>query len=138
MDGYGVQRYSDKFLQLASKLKWNLNSESTTYQFKLGLEPWLAKLVAISESNLAESSREQLSLDKLISIALRYESNKYILNTDHTKYKHKHTLCYHCGKPGHKIAECKKKLHENKFLSVNKNEKKKRECYISKVRDENR
>ena len=49
MDNSGVQRYSDQFIRLATRLNWDLSHELAIYQFKLGLPGWLNKQLTTAE-----------------------------------------------------------------------------------------
>ena len=46
-----AQRYVDHFKLLAMKLKWNLQEETTIYQFKTGLLWWILTQLLTAESN---------------------------------------------------------------------------------------
>ena len=40
MDSLGVQRYSDRFIRLATRLGWNPEGETAICQYKKGLPEW--------------------------------------------------------------------------------------------------
>ena len=70
MDNSGVQRYSDQFIWLATRLNWDLSHELAIYQFKLGLPGWLNKQLTTAEVARGSS----LPVEELAKMALQIEA----------------------------------------------------------------
>jgi hypothetical protein len=84
----GVQRYSDQFINLAHKLKWQLNDEAVIYQFKLGLTRSLIQQLSTVEANhilnqeLSGIDASTVPVNILIKMAIRIEANDRIVKRD--------------------------------------------------------
>ena len=49
----GVQRYTDQFVKLASRLGWDLSSETAVFQYKQGLPDWMLNSVSTAEAGIS-------------------------------------------------------------------------------------
>lgn len=81
----GAQRYSDKFLKLARRLRWNLDDEMVIYQYKLGLPRILIRQLSVAESNYLLTRETQAAQDVrpidveiLSKLVMRIEANEKI------------------------------------------------------------
>jgi len=83
MDGDGVQRYSDRFIQLATRVGWNLNDRTAVYQFKKGLPNWLLCQLATAEATL----HGEVSVEMLAKIALQIEVTDQQIQHQSRKYE---------------------------------------------------
>ena len=94
MGSEGVQRYSDQFIKLASRLAWSLTDENTIYHYKRGLVPWMLDQLTAVEANhlltqemtssqVGNNVNKAMSVDMLMKMALRIEANRSIQHSRH-------------------------------------------------------
>jgi hypothetical protein len=76
MNSEGVQMYSDKFIRLATRVGWNLQSDLATHQYKKGLPSWLLQQLSSAEAALLCKNKELLSVVELVDMAIRIEANQ--------------------------------------------------------------
>ncbi len=140
-----IQKYSDKFVDLAIKLGWNFEEPTTLWQYKSGLPVAIRAQI----SGLSSVGRRHLVLRDLIEMALSVEADLNLdvdwkkmnatisseVKSDRKKYSIdlKEKKCYYCGKTGHIAENCMKKKRE-KFLKEGK-DKKEDESKESKNKD---
>lgn len=98
VDNEGVQKYSDKFLELAKKLEWNLEADYALNQYKCGLPSTLLSQVTVTESsfkraNYRSNVNYKVSVKDLIQFALDAQATEEIIklsNYDSKRFQNQH------------------------------------------------
>ena len=106
MDTSGVQRYSDQFLRLLTRLGWSPTSEEAIHYYKQGLPEWLEDQLSIAEV----AGNEALSVKDLAKKALHLEAirKQRKVGKEGERSLHKSQgRCFKCGELGHRAFECR-------------------------------
>src|SRR5271166_2576014 len=78
----GVQRYTDQFVKLARRIRWDLDGEVAIYQYKKGLPNWLIDSLTASKAAMVN----QPGVSQLSIIALKIEANRRVKVVEKTPY----------------------------------------------------
>ena len=111
MEGSGVQRYTDQFIRLAQRLKWDLKGEVAVYQYKQGLPEWIADRISTAEAAVVLTGERKAGVEDLGRMALFIEASKKTSKEapkwkDAFKPRSRSVQCNYCHKEGHLEADC--------------------------------
>ena len=71
-----MQRYTDQFIRLAHRLKWELNSSTAIYQYKQGLSNWVLERITAAEAAALATTGNKPDVEILGKMALSIEANR--------------------------------------------------------------
>ena len=124
VDGSGVQRYTDQFVRLVQRLRWDLYGEVAIYQYKQGLPEWIADRISTAEAAAVmtsprrfggEVSSHRTGVEALGRMALSIEASRRVQRepirwkeTFKNGPKPASTVqCPYCHNFGHAEAACR-------------------------------
>ena len=118
VDNTGVQRYTDQFVRLAHRLKWELNSSTAIYQYKRGLSDWILEGITATEAAALTTTGNKPDVKILGKMALSIEANRRKKSFDNSnkfsKNNKKIIQCGYCNKFGHTDQDCRMKIQDKK------------------------
>ena len=118
VDSTGVQRYTDQFVRLAHRLKWELNSSTAIYQYKQGLSDWILEGITAAEAATLATTGSKPDVEILGKMALSIEANRRKKSSEnsnkYSKNDRKIPQCGYCDKFGHTERDCRLKLQDKK------------------------
>jgi hypothetical protein len=109
MDNTGVQRYTDQFIRLASRLGWDLDGDVAIYQYKSGLATWILNALTAAEAAAISSSMKSPGVSKLGTMALKIKANHRETHTLRER-SHGEVKCFNCNRIGHRQADCRSRF----------------------------
>lgn len=116
----GLQRYSDEFMNLASKLSLNLAAYDTKEKFKRGLIYHYKKDLGIALASRANLTDGPVDVPTLIEM-LKIIESEYLSSQLDRNDKQKSKWCDFCRKSSHNTENCFSKKAKEKRNAENKN-----------------
>ena len=121
MTSEGVQRYTDQFVRLATKLNWSLDNNNTIYQYKQGLSNWMNESLTAAEAAALSVGVDMPGVELLGKMALRIEVNRRDKQPQmpqtprYNNYKKTTPVtCRYCSKVDHIEEDCRIKQRNEK------------------------
>ena len=87
VDSIGVQRYSEQFMRLAMRLRWDFRGDLVIFQYKNGLPGWLMEQLSTAEV----AKKDRVTVKELARMVLQLKVVKKQQNQQaHANQQYKH------------------------------------------------